>query len=177
MQREASRLHKSLQLYQLNSTSLISEPNQALPCGFPFEGPTTVQGIFLRLPGPTPDSVPRWLILRLERCSAPFPFDRVIVDRDNNSASGENAEDENLTPAWAKTEDQSEREVEKAALDMFQSNEEPRRGLEPLRIDLIEDRFEYLSGRKLVKEEWISPQLQIALTELHLILRLTPLAL
>ena len=29
MQREASRLHKSLQLYQLNSTSLISEPNQA----------------------------------------------------------------------------------------------------------------------------------------------------
>ena len=101
----------------------------------------------------------------------------MIVDRDNNSASGENAEDENLTPAWAKTEDQSEREVEKAALDMFQSNEEPRRGLEPLRIDLIEDRFEYLSGRKLVKEEWISPQLQIALTELHLILRLTPLAL
>jgi hypothetical protein len=97
----------------------------------------------------------------------------VIVDRDNNSASGENAEDENLTPAWAKTEDQSEREVEKAALDMFQSNEEPRRGLEPLRIDLIEDRFEYLSGRKLVKEEWISPQLQMALTELHLILRLT----
>ena len=155
MQREASRLHKSLQLYQLNSTSLISEPNQALPCGFPFEGPTTVQGIFLRLPGPTPDSVPRWLILRLERCSAPFPFDRVIVDRDNNSAPGENAEDENLTPAWAKTEDQSEREVEKAALDMFQSNEEPRRGLEPLRIDLIEDRFEYLSGRKLVKEEKI----------------------
>ena len=44
MQREASRLHKSLQLYQLNSTSLISEPNQALPCGFPFEGvdPTVV---------------------------------------------------------------------------------------------------------------------------------------
>jgi hypothetical protein len=79
----------------------------------------------------------------------------VIVDRDNNSASGENAEDENLTPAWAKTQDQSEREVEKAALDMFQSNEEPRRGLEPLRIDLIEDRFEYLSGRKLVKEEKI----------------------
>ena len=38
---------------------------------------------------------------------------------------------------------------------MFQSNEEPRRGLEPLRIDLIEDRFEYLSGRKLVKEEKI----------------------
>jgi hypothetical protein len=28
---------------------------------------------------------PRWLILRLERCSAPFPLDQVIVDRDNNS--------------------------------------------------------------------------------------------
>ena len=32
---------------------------------------------------------------------------------------------------------------------MFRSNEEPRRGLEPLRIDLIEDRFEYLSGKTL----------------------------
>ena len=33
---------------------------------------------------------------------------------------------------------QSEGEVEKAAPDVFQSNEEPRRGREPLRIGLIE---------------------------------------
>jgi hypothetical protein len=154
MQREASRLHKSLQLYQLNSTSLISEPDQALPCGFPFEGPTTVQGIFVRLPGLSPDSPPRWLILQLERCSAPFPFNRVIVDRDNNSAPGANAEDENLMPAWA-TAEKSEGEVEKPPPDTFHSSEEPRRGLEPLRIDLIEDRFEYLSDKTLVKEEKI----------------------
>jgi hypothetical protein len=70
MQREASRLYKSLQLYQLNSSSVISEPDQALECGFPFEGPTTLQGIFVPVPGPRPDS-PRWLILRLERC---FPL-------------------------------------------------------------------------------------------------------
>jgi hypothetical protein len=154
MQREASRLHKSLQLHQLNSTSLISEPDQALPCGFPFEGPTTVQGIFLRLPAPTADSPSRWLILQLERCSAPFPFDRVIVDRDNDSAPGANAEDENLMPAWAK-EEKSESEVEKPAPDVFQSSEEPQRGLEPLRIGLIEDRFDDLSGKKLMKEEKI----------------------
>jgi hypothetical protein len=36
---------------------------------------------------------------------------------------------------------------------MFRSNEEPQRGLEPLRIDLVEDRFEYLRGKTLVKEE------------------------
>jgi hypothetical protein len=36
---------------------------------------------------------------------------------------------------------------------VFCSNEEPRRGLEPLRIDLIENRFEYLSGKALLKEE------------------------
>jgi hypothetical protein len=154
MQREASRLYKSFQLYQINFTRLISEPGQALPCGFPFEGPTTIQGIFIRLPGAIKDSPPRWLILRIERCSAPFPFDRVIVDRDNNSIPGENVEDENLMPAWAKTEE-SEREVEKPAPEIFQSNEEPRRGLEPLRIGLIEDRFEYLSGKTLVKEEKI----------------------
>ena len=35
MQREASKLYKSLQRYQLNTTSLISEPDQALPCGSP----------------------------------------------------------------------------------------------------------------------------------------------
>jgi hypothetical protein len=79
-----SELYKSLQIYQLNSTSLIPEPDQALRCGFPFAGPTTVQGVFLRMPGPRPDN-PRWLVLRIERCSAPFPFDRVIVDKDNNS--------------------------------------------------------------------------------------------
>jgi hypothetical protein len=152
MQREASRLYKRLQLYQLNSTGLISEPDQTLPCGFPFEGPTTVQGIFVRIPGPTPDRPPRWLILQLERCSAPFPFDRVIVDRDNDSASGAKAGDENLMPAWT-TAEKSEGEVEKSAPDIFHSSEEPRRGLEPLRIGLIEDRFEYLSGKTLVKEE------------------------
>lgn len=152
MQREASRLYKSLQINQINSTRLITEPDQALECGFPFEGPTTIQGIFLHLPGPNPDSSPRWLILRLERCSALFPFDRVIVDRDNNSAPGENAEDENLMPAWAKPE-KSGSEVEKPTPDIFQSNEEPRSGLEPLKIGLIEDRFEYLSGKELLKEE------------------------
>jgi hypothetical protein len=151
MQREASRLYKGLQLYQLNSTSVISGPDQALECGFPFEGPTTLQGISLRLTGPTPNST-RWLILRLERCSAPFPFDSVIVDRDNNSVPGENAEDENLMSAWAKAE-KLECEVETPAPDRFQSNEEPQRGFQPLRIGLIGDRFEYLSGKKLVKEE------------------------
>jgi hypothetical protein len=100
MQCETSRLYSGLQLYQLNSPNVISVPNQNLPCGFPFEGSTTVQGICLPLPGPTSNSPPRWLILRIERCSAPFPFDQVIVDRDNNSIPGENNEDENLIPAW-----------------------------------------------------------------------------
>jgi hypothetical protein len=98
MQREVSGLYKSLQIYQLNSTSLIPEPDQALRCGFPCAGPTTVQGVFLRMPGPTPDN-PRWLVLRIERCSAPFPFGRVIVDRDNNSTPGKNVENENLMSA------------------------------------------------------------------------------
>ena len=43
--------------------------------------------------------------------------------------------------------------LEKQVPDMFRSNEEPRRGLNPLRIDLVEDRFEALRGKKLVKEE------------------------
>ena len=35
----------------------------------------------------------------LSGVSAPFPFDRVIVDRDNNSTPGPNVEDENLMSA------------------------------------------------------------------------------
>ena len=61
-------------------------------------------------------------------------------------------EDENLIPAWTKTES-PESEVGKQTLEVFCSNEEPQRGREPLRIDLIEDRFAYLSGKALVKEE------------------------
>jgi hypothetical protein len=61
-------------------------------------------------------------------------------------------EDENLIAAWAKTE-KPESEVEEQTPEVFCSNEEPRRGLEPLRIDLIENRFEYLSGKALLKEE------------------------
>jgi hypothetical protein len=76
----------------------------------------------------------------------------VIVDRDNDGAPGENAEDENLMPAWAKA-DKSESDVGTPAPDRFESNQEPRRGLEPLKIGLIEDRFESLSGKTLVKEE------------------------
>jgi hypothetical protein len=91
-------------------------------------------------------------VLRIEQCSAPFPFDLVIVDRDNSSARGPNVEDENLIAAWAKTE-KPESEVEEQTPEVFCSNEEPRRGLEPLRIDLIENRFEYLSGKALLKEE------------------------
>jgi hypothetical protein len=154
MQRETRRLYRVLQLYQLNSPNVISASNQNLLCGFPFEGSTIIQGICLRLPGPTPNGPPRWLILRIERCSAAFPFDRLIVDRDNNSIPGENAEDENLIPAWP-TAENTGKETDKQAPDTFQSNEEPRRLLDPLGIDLVEDRFEGLKGKKLVKAEKI----------------------
>jgi hypothetical protein len=81
-----------------------------------------------------------------------FLLTEVIVDRDNNNAPGQNAADENLVPAWAKAE-KTDCEVEKQEADMFRSNEEPQRGLQPLRIDLMEDRFEYLNGKTLVKDE------------------------
>jgi hypothetical protein len=124
MQREASRLYNGLQLFQLNSPNVIAMPNQNLPCGFPFEGSTSVHGICLPLPGLTSNSPPRWLMLRIERCTAPFPFEQVIVDRDNNSIPGENAEDETLIPAWVKDE-RNGQPVEKQSPDTFRSDEVP----------------------------------------------------
>ena len=153
MQREANRLFRSLQISHLNVANFKGDSHKVLRCGFPFEGVTTIQGIGLRLPGMAQRAAPRWLMLQLESCSAPFPFDRVIVERDNNSSPGGNAEDENLLPAWAKSGDKSEGAIERPMTDTFQSNEEPHRGMEPLRIELVEDRFEYLSGRELVKED------------------------
>ena len=41
----------------------------------------------------------------------------------------------------------------RSRLTQFRSDEEPRWGLDPLRIELVEDRFEGLKGKKLVKEE------------------------
>ena len=55
-------------------------------------------------------------------------------------------EDENLIAAWTKAAKLGS-EVEEQTPEVFCSNEEPRRGLEPLQIDLIEDRFEYLIGK------------------------------
>jgi hypothetical protein len=51
MQGEVSELYRNLQVYQINSANLIPQPDQVLRCGFPFAGPTTLQGVFLRLPG------------------------------------------------------------------------------------------------------------------------------
>jgi hypothetical protein len=82
MQRETSRLYNSLQLYQLNSPNVIAIPNQNLPCGLPFEGTTTLQAVCLPLAGATSNSPPRWLILRIERCSAPFPLTSAAVRPD-----------------------------------------------------------------------------------------------
>jgi hypothetical protein len=49
MQGEVSELYRNLQVYQINSVSLIPQPDQVLRCGFPFAGPTTLQGVFLAL--------------------------------------------------------------------------------------------------------------------------------
>ena len=48
MQREVSELYRRLQISQISSVNLIPQPNQVLQCGFPFMGPTTLQGVFLR---------------------------------------------------------------------------------------------------------------------------------
>jgi hypothetical protein len=74
MQCETSRLYSGIQLYQLNSPNVISAPNQNLPCGFPFEGSTTVQD----LPAVTWANIeqPSALANIIERCSARSPSTR-----------------------------------------------------------------------------------------------------
>ena len=99
MQREATRLYRSLQVYQINSHQFDlgagSGPSVRVSVRGSDNGSRHISVVTRTDAGQV---LPRWLILRIERCSAPFPFDQVIVDRDNNSAPGENVEDENLIP-------------------------------------------------------------------------------
>jgi hypothetical protein len=76
-------------------------------------------------------TIGRWLILRIERCPATFPVDRVIVDRDNNRAVEDNAEDEGRAPAWAKV-DKIEGDLEMQPPEVIQAKEEHQCGLDSI---------------------------------------------
>lgn len=74
--------------------------------GFPFSGVTDlrVRGKFVRAKDSVSKSGWRYLVLGIENCSAPFPFEKLTVGRDNDASQSEGEDelsDEEKKPAFA----------------------------------------------------------------------------
>ncbi|MDO8932342.1 MAG: hypothetical protein Q7U97_08120 [Rhodocyclaceae bacterium] len=156
MQQQVLACYRGIQKHRVDSLMINPGPFRELKCGFPFAGKTELKAVSLTLPGPSYD-VDRILVLKLLRCSAPFPFGDLLCDRDNRNLRGKNAGDVNLPQAWIKRNDEEDEEEEKNKSKdekgLLHSDGEPAKGVKPLVIDILEDRFADISGRKLIKEE------------------------
>lgn len=159
MQQQANNCFGDIQKHRINTFSATSTPCREFRCGFPFAGATTLSGVPFALPGPNVD---RFFFLKLLRCSAPFPFNGVVCDRDNRNVQDRGALGIDLPQAWRKriaNEDDIEKMCnETQSPDNFHSDGEPTNAIEPLVVDVCEDRFSYLAGKVLRKDEEIRQQ-------------------
>jgi hypothetical protein len=157
MQEQVRRVYRDLQAHRIKSLAVDADPFGSFRCGFPFEGTTSLCAVTVRLPGATSSS-PRALALKLLKCSGPFPFSDLVCDRDNRNFKGKLRAEEELAPAWRRSlefEDRSNVEPanpEEAENTLLNSEGEPFKGYPPLIIDLQENRFEDLEGKRLIKE-------------------------
>ncbi len=156
MQEQVLTCYHGIQKHRADSPMINPGPFRELKCGFPFTGRTELKAVSLYLPGPR-YLVSRILVLKLLRCSAPFPFGNLLCDRDNRNLRGKNAGDVNLPPAWIRRIDKEDEEKEKNKdedeKNLLHSDGEPAKGGKPMVIDLLEDRFADLDGKELLKEE------------------------
>lgn len=140
----AARIYESLLKAGANS-------QQAFPvCGLPFEGDADWTGrvIDVSPPGRDPEHR-RWLILNLERCTGPFPYEELEVIRDNDNRKGDpltDLPDEEKGPAWThptrRTEDQTGK---------LQSAEPPRADVQAAVFMEPDARFTAIEGKKIIK--------------------------
>ena len=127
--------------------SLNHEPLQ-LETTFPFSDRTTLQARCKRIQ--SDDGSWRHLVLSLTRCSAPFPFDDLVIDRDNdnNRAPAEtDLPDAEKKPAFGPGKIRSD---EYQGKDLQNSNE-PNNQCSTETIPLPSSRFAAIAGRKAEK--------------------------
>jgi hypothetical protein len=138
----SARIHESLMTAGANG-------QRAFPlCGLPFEGSVdwTVRAVDIASSSATKS---RWLILELEKCTAPFPFDELEVIRDNDNRKGDphkDIPDDEKRSAW--TGRVSRLNGEEGEL---QSDEAPRADVQAAMLEEIGQRFEAIRGKKIIK--------------------------
>lgn len=134
--------HDSMMRHSLNH-----EPLQ-LETEFPFSGRTTLQARCKRIQ--SDDGSWRHLALSLTHCSAPFPFDDLVIDRDNDNTrapAGADLPDAEKKPAFGPGKLRSE---EYQGKDL-QNRSEPNKQCSTEIIPLPSSRFDAIAGRKAEK--------------------------
>lgn len=127
--------------------SLNHEPLQ-LETEFPFSGRTTLQARCKRIQ--SDDGSWRHLVLSLTHCSAPFPFDDLVIDRDNDNTRAPaetDLPDAEKKPAFGPGKLRSE---EYQGKDL-QNRSEPNKQCSTEIIPLPSSRFDAIAGRKAEK--------------------------
>lgn len=149
MQMQVSNLYNDYQRFSVDWHGRSPPPFHPLRCGFPFEGRTEIEAVGLPLPGPTGTN--RFLVLRMLKCSAPFPFDQLVRTRDNDNQKGENCDDPNLPHGWVTLIEGDEESPDDEDKNLVNTDDEPSKDCEILKIDINEDRFPFLAGKELIK--------------------------
>lgn len=115
---------------------------------FPFSGPTSLK--ICCKPVKAADGRWRFLALSLEHCTAPFPFERLIVGRDLSRPDLEgvssDAPDLNWLPAHMR-----KKPVTPSAKPTLQSKREPAKDREPTVFPALADAFAFLRNKKVEK--------------------------
>lgn len=138
----SARIHESLMTAGANT-------QRAFPkCGLPFEGSAdwTARVVDIAPIGAVKSC---WLILELEKCTGPFPYEELEVTRDNDSRKGDplkDISDEDKRPAWA----QPVRRADERAGEL-QSDEAPRADVQAAVLTEPGQRFEAIKDKKIIK--------------------------
>lgn len=137
--KNAKRIHETLLLNSRNEHMALPE------VGMPFIGITTLKAHTKRIQ--SLDGRWRYLVLWLNSCSAPFPFERLTVIRDNDGRPPENTanEDERIDSGWPKKKPKDENDGE------IKDDEPPSDDYEPTKFTIDCNRFSYLENKFLEK--------------------------
>jgi hypothetical protein len=127
----------------------FANTRQANPeSAFPFSGKTQIKALCKKV-GYDPA---RWLVLSLVSCTAPFPYEELQVMADND---GRQANQNTDLPGQAKIPINRPRYEGAQELKplRLQSAQEPDGMTLPSRLELSEDKFQALAGKRITKQD------------------------
>lgn len=143
MQMRATQIHEWVQIESINQSSFT--PSHC--AFFPFDGRTKLTAAIKPIIGE--DGVKRFLAVRLKRCTASMPFTDVHLEIETKPTNPKEAEERK--PIWGRIWPHGLEVAKK-----FDHGGEPDKRYFPISIEILEDRFAALDGKKLIVVKKIS---------------------